>query len=78
MPRFYFHIRDHHGLRKDLEGAEFASLDQARDEAVRSARELLGQRVARGDVVDGDAFELTTDDGTVVDTVKFIDLLRLE
>jgi len=78
MPRFYFHIRDHDGLRKDPEGAEYASLEQARDEAVRSARELLGQRVARGDVVDGDAFELTNEDGTVVDTVKFKDLLRME
>ncbi|GGG06845.1 MULTISPECIES: DUF6894 family protein [Rhizobium] len=78
MPRYYFHIRDHNGLREDLEGAEFATVEQAHEEAVRSARELLGQRVARGDIVDGDAFELTSDDGTILATVKFRDLLRLE
>jgi hypothetical protein len=78
MPRYYFHIRDHDGLRKDPEGAEFATVEQAHEEAVRSARELLGQRIVRGEIIDGDAFELTTDDGTIVGIVKFKDLLRLE
>jgi hypothetical protein len=35
--RFYFHIRDQHGLIVDEEGSELPSLEAARDEA-RPAR----------------------------------------
>ena len=78
MPKYYFHIRDGQDLAPDPEGAEFESLEAARVEAINSARELVAQRILRGDVVDGQAFELTSEDGKVADIVRFKDVMRLE
>jgi hypothetical protein len=77
MIRLYFHVRHGDRLSKDPEGAEFRDLETARAEAVRSARELLSQRVLNGEEIDGQAFELTDEDGAIVDTVRFRDVLRL-
>lgn len=78
MPKYYFHIRDGQDLAHDPEGAEFETLEAARKEAANSARELLAQRLLRGDVIDGQAFELTTEDGDIADIVRFKDVMRLE
>jgi hypothetical protein len=77
MVRLYFHIREGERLSKDPEGAEYKDLETARAEAVRSARELLSQRVLNGEEIDGQAFELTRDDGTVISIVRFRDVLKL-
>lgn len=77
MIRLYFNIRDGDRLSRDPEGAEFLDVETARAEAVRSARELLSQRVLNGEEIDGQSFELTDESGAVVDTVKFRDVLRL-
>lgn len=78
MIRLYFHIREGDRLSKDPEGAEFQDVETARAEAVRSARELLSQRVLNGEVIDGQSFDLTDESGAVVDTVKFRDVLLLD
>ncbi|TWF47801.1 DUF6894 family protein [Neorhizobium alkalisoli] len=78
MPKYYFHIRDGQNLTLDPEGAEFENLEAARTEAINSARELLSHRILRGDVVDGQAFELTGEDGAVADVVRFKDVMRIE
>jgi hypothetical protein len=77
MVRLFFHIREGNRMSKDPEGAEFENVEAARMEAVRSARELLSQRVLNGEEIDGQVFELTGDDGTVMATVRFSDVLRL-
>ncbi|WP_313607156.1 DUF6894 family protein [Rhizobium sp.] len=77
MVRLFFHIREGNRMSKDQEGAEFENVEAARMEAVRSARELLSQRVLNGEEIDGQVFELTGDDGTVMATVRFRDVLRL-
>jgi two-component system, chemotaxis family, protein-glutamate methylesterase/glutaminase len=41
MPHFYLHLREGERLLKDPDGREFRSLDEARVEAVLSARELM-------------------------------------
>ncbi len=38
--RYFFHIRTDDGLIPDTEGTELAGLEQARQEALTSAREL--------------------------------------
>jgi hypothetical protein len=78
MAKYYFHIRRGSDIARDPEGAEFASLTLAHDEAVAAARELLAQAVMRGDIVDGHAFEITDEDGKVVDSIRFRDTMRLE
>lgn len=75
MPRYYFHIRDGDKIAHDPEGADFVDLASA--EAVKSARELLSQRVFDGELVDGQAFELTDENGSIAAVVKFKDVLRL-
>ncbi|WP_312408302.1 DUF6894 family protein [Rhizobium sp.] len=60
MIRLYFHIREGDRLSKDPEGADFQDVQTARTEAVRSARELLSQRVLNGEEIDGQSFELPT------------------
>lgn len=77
MVRLFFHIREGNRMSKDPEGAEFENVEAARMEAVRSAREILSQRVLNGEEIDGQVFELTGDDGTVMATVRFRDVLRL-
>jgi hypothetical protein len=42
MPLFYLHIRENGVLRKDPEGSEFATIEQAAEEAVRSAQDIFG------------------------------------
>jgi hypothetical protein len=48
MPHFYLHLRDGERLLKDPDGHEFRSLDEARIEAVLSARELMSAKVLAG------------------------------
>ena len=78
MPLFYFHIREDGFLREDPEGAEFATLEQATEEAVRSAQEILAEKVSQGKVVDGQVFEITDEEGAVRATIPFKSFLRLE
>jgi hypothetical protein len=78
MPRFYFHVRHHDELDEDPEGIELPSLDVAIDEAVKGAREILAEKVAKGDIVDGHQFEITTEQGDILKVVEFRSVLRLE
>lgn len=76
--RYYFHVRSHDGLALDPEGAEFDSLDAACDEAFEAAREILADRLLRGEVIDGEVFEITTENGEIARTVPFRHSLRLQ
>jgi hypothetical protein len=48
MPLFYLNLREGDTLIEDPEGHDFASLAEARTEAIMSARELMSSRVAAG------------------------------
>ncbi|MES5100179.1 hypothetical protein ABUK73_18295 [Agrobacterium sp. BA1120] len=75
--RYYFHVRRHQELQKDPEGAEFETLEAARDEAFQAAREILAERMVRGEVIDGEVFEITTEEGEIVTTVPFRATVRM-
>ncbi|WP_427026323.1 DUF6894 family protein (plasmid) [Aureimonas ureilytica] len=75
--RYHLHIRNGDVLIEDLEGEEFPDLDTARREAVRCVRELLAERLRRGDVLDGEAMEIWDETGRLVDSVSFRSQLRL-
>lgn len=77
MPRYYFHVRKPDALEEDPEGAEFPSLDAAHEEAVKAAREMVAEQVLSDDVIDGQAFEITAEDGTVLGIVPFKSVIRL-
>lgn len=71
VPRYYFHIRNHDGFDEDLEGTELPSFEAAREEAIAAAREILAERVLQGDLIDGDVFEITREDGVIIDRIPF-------
>jgi hypothetical protein len=78
MPRYHFHLRKNGILEVDPEGAELPTLDAARDEAVLAAREILAERLLQGEVLDGDCFVITREDGTTVMEVPFKEAIRLD
>ncbi|HEV7436844.1 MAG TPA: hypothetical protein VGO22_18565 [Pseudorhizobium sp.] len=77
MPRYYFHIREHEKFEEDPEGAEFASLEEARQEATAAAREMVSEAVLHDEIIDGRTFEVTLPDGTVVAIIPFRSVVRL-
>ena len=77
MSRYYFNIRQGADLAQDPEGMELASLELAREEAVGAVRELLSEKLIRGEVVDGQTMEICDEQGRVLQTIAFKDELRM-
>lgn len=69
MPHFYFHIRDKSGLILDDRGAEFDSLSEAHHEAIKLAKSVVAEMYEIGDVVDGQAIEISDASGAVFESV---------
>jgi hypothetical protein len=78
MSRFFFHIRNHDELISDLEGVEMPNARAALKEAEDAAREILSEKVRKGDLIDGNEFEVHDELGTRLFTLPFRDVLRLE
>jgi hypothetical protein len=78
MPRFYFHIRNHEDLVRDLEGVEMPNARAALDEAQEAAREILAEKVRKGEIVDGNEFEVHDELGGKLFTLPFKSVLRVE
>jgi hypothetical protein len=77
MPRYYFHIRSDHGLLHDPDGTDLPDLPAARLEVEQAARDLLANLLRRGEVVDGQVFEITDGGGQVLERLPFRSVLRL-
>ena len=71
MPHFYLHLRQGETLLKDPDGREFRSLDEARAEAVLSARELMAAKVLAGRNPNHGRFEIADANDNVVLLVWF-------
>jgi hypothetical protein len=76
MPKFYFHIRSAHDFVEDLEGVTLDGEKEAYEEATHAAREILSERVRKGDVVDGHIFDVHDESGTKLFSLPFRDVLR--
>lgn len=75
MPRYFFHIRDGADLSRDNEGQDFAGVEAARQEAVRSSREMLGERLLHGGSLNHRQIEITDETGHVVEVVTSAEVL---
>jgi hypothetical protein len=75
MPKLHLHVRGNDFLAEDWEGAEYDSLDEARAEAIRGARQIMAERLMRGEVLDGSMIEIVDAAGKVVIQVPFKDAL---
>ncbi|MBY3054443.1 DUF6894 family protein [Rhizobium laguerreae] len=77
MPKYFFHVRRNDVFEEDLEGIDLASPEQACEEATAAAREIAAERIRMGNPLDGDVFEIVTEDGTLVATVPFRSAVQL-
>ena len=75
MPRFFLNVRDGGSLILDPEGAEFADLGIARAEALVRARELLADKLKKGQVQDSRAIEITDETDKVLATIPLMAVL---
>lgn len=78
MPRFYFHVQSHEGLHRDIEGSVFDTANQAQEEAINSAREIVGARIAAGGSADGDTFIVEDEQGNTVFQLPFRSVVRFD
>lgn len=78
MPRYFFHLHNDMDVA-DHEGAELPSLEAARAYAVREARSLFGDAaIEKGRVVLAHRIDIEDANGTVLDTVRFGDVVEIE
>ncbi|HEX6376566.1 MAG TPA: hypothetical protein VFZ91_12700 [Allosphingosinicella sp.] len=75
MPRFFFHLSD--GAKLCDEGMTFATVDEARKEALRAAREIMADEVRRGSLTLADRIEIADEGGNPVTVVTFADAIRI-
>lgn len=76
--RFYFDIRSADEMERDLEGIELSSLDAARKEAIRAAREMVAEMVLNDERIDGMRFEIRDERSQVLETVRFREVVNLD
>lgn len=76
MPHFFFELCD--GFRvADDSGQDFDTLDDARDEAVKSARSMMRDEILRGTLSLGDSIRILDADGQPLEVVRFRDALTI-
>lgn len=78
MARYYFNVRDRENYEEDIVGADFGSVDVAIREANIAAREMVAAKVLAGEVIDGQVFEITDENGALVKCVPLRSVLLLE
>ncbi len=69
MPLFFFHIRRTEGYEPDDEGVTFDSLEDAREDAVSSLREIVADELRTGRPADFTAMEIADNNGEIVAVV---------
>ena len=65
MARYYFHIKDGADLIKDPEGTELLTVDDARSQALKSARELWADAIKSGRDLGADAVVIADEQGSL-------------
>lgn len=77
MPHYYFHLYNSL-VAIDEEGQDLPGLDEAKDFAVKGARELASEEVLRGAINFSHRIDIADAAGTVVATVTYADAVKLE
>lgn len=77
MPRYFLNIRDGSDLIEDQEGSLLPDIEAACREALAAARDLFAEKVSAGEVVDGQLFEITDENGIVRARMPLKEALRL-
>jgi hypothetical protein len=75
MPHYHLNIRNDTELDEDTDGAIYPSPGDARNEAILSARQIMGERIRFGEPLRKSRFEITDADGQVVLVMTFEEAL---
>jgi hypothetical protein len=75
MGHFYFHLVEDAELVTDLEGEHLRDALEARQVAIRSARELLADAIRHGKNRVPEAFVITDEQGRTIETFPFAAVL---
>ena len=81
MPIFYSHIQSDGIYMTDPEGGEYPSLDAARQDAVLSARHIIGEAMKSGAPLRfalKRTFEITDEDGQQVAVLPFAEAAEID
>ena len=77
MPRFYMDLRECGRTTRDDEGVEQASLEEARQSALRVAREIMCAEVAEGRLCLSSRIEIRDEHGAIALGVSFKDAVTI-
>lgn len=76
MAHYYFHLIDGDKFDEDIEGIDLPDLDSARGEALRTAREMMIEKIALGLPVTDQVFEVCDEFGVPLFRLEFKDVLH--
>ena len=77
MPRYFFHVYDDI-IAHDEEGLELPNLAAARLNALKGARDLIGEQVRRGYLVLSHWIDVVDEQGEKVLTITFRDAVDIK
>jgi hypothetical protein len=77
LNRYYFHIIDGRTVR-DEEGQDFPGLEEAKAEAVASARSIMREAIWAGRLPLNECIQIADEKGTVLMIVPFRDAVTIE
>jgi hypothetical protein len=75
---FFFNVRSDRSFDVDDEGLDLPSVDAARLEAIKSAREMVAELILYDQAIDGMRFEVTDEAGNLLITLPFRDVVKFE
>ena len=78
MPKYFFHLRRDGILEFDPDGVECLGIAAARDEATRTAREMISHEALSGSPQGAFVFEITDETGRIVARVAFSHTIGFE
>jgi hypothetical protein len=76
MPVYYFHIRDHRELDRDIEGVHFPDHAAAHRGAIAAAKEMVVEAVVGEGLIDSRQIEVVTADGVLVVIVTLSSVIK--
>jgi hypothetical protein len=76
MNRYFFNIRRNGDTALDNEGEDFVSLEDAREHAVNSIRELIAAQIKVGESVADEHIDVCDDTGNTLVSVSFHDVVK--
>ncbi|WP_075292860.1 DUF6894 family protein [Pararhizobium arenae] len=76
MSRYFFNIRRSGDTALDDEGEDFGNLEDAREHAVNSIRELIAAQIKVGAIVADEHMDICDDAGNTLFSVSFHDVVK--